>query len=110
MIKDPPIHERPIVVCLCGSTKFAQNFQYENFRLTMEGKIVLSIGCDTKTDAGLNITDEEKAKLDALHFKKLELADVALILNVGGYVGESTAREIAHAHAVGCVVEFLEPV
>jgi hypothetical protein len=34
----------PDIVCLCGSTRFHDEFQKANYRLTMEGKIVLSVG------------------------------------------------------------------
>ena len=39
----------------------------------------------------------------------VELADEVLILNVGGYIGESTGHELAHARALGRRVRFLEP-
>ncbi len=35
---------KPTIVCLCGSTKFKQAFIDVNFRETMTGKIVLSVG------------------------------------------------------------------
>ena len=47
--------------------------------------------------------------LDDLHLRKIELADEVLILNVGGYVGQSTARELAFARSLGKTVRFLEP-
>jgi len=47
--------------------------------------------------------------LDELHLRKIELADEVLILNVGGYIGESTRRELQHAQQLGKRVRFLEP-
>lgn len=92
---------RPRIVCLCGSTRFLQAFHTVNLRETLAGRIVLSIGCDTKSDADLllagQITEEDKKRLDELHLRKIDLADEILVLNVGGYVGESTRREIAYA-------------
>jgi hypothetical protein len=41
---DGALPTRPIVVCLCGSTRFYQVFQAVNFEETMAGKIVLSVG------------------------------------------------------------------
>lgn len=99
---------RPIIVCLCGSTRFLQTFQDANLQETLDGKIVLSIGCDTKTDADLGI-EYSKPMLDELHLRKIDLADEVLILNVGGYVGESTARELEYALEHGKGVRFLEP-
>jgi hypothetical protein len=88
---------RPEVVVLCGSTRFYDEFQAANYDLTMAGKIVLTIGCDTKSDAGLGITAEQKVALDELHKRKIDMADRVLVLNVGGYIGDSTRSEIEYA-------------
>lgn len=96
------------IVCLCGSTRFSEAFQKANLEETLLGRVVLSIGCDTKSDAGAKIARADKAKLDALHKDKIALADEVLILNVDGYVGESTRSEIVHALALGKRIRFLE--
>ncbi|HLB37442.1 MAG TPA: hypothetical protein VJL31_12800, partial [Gemmatimonadales bacterium] len=49
-------------------------------------------------------------KMDALHLRKIDLADQVLVVNVGGYIGDSTRREIAYAHSLGKSVRYLEPV
>jgi hypothetical protein len=103
---------QPIRVCLCGPTKFSQAFHDANLNETIAGKIVLSIGCDTKSDADLialgQLTQEAKDMLDILHFWKIDLADEILVLNVGGYTGESTRREIEYARRTGKHVRWLE--
>ena len=50
-----------------------------------------------------------KDSLAELHFRKSALADHILVLNVDGYVGASTQREIAYAMATGKPVHWLEP-
>lgn len=104
--------ERPRIVCLCGSTRFMEAFQAANLRETIAGRIVLSIGCNTKSDADLMILGEltpaAKAALDELHKRKIDLADEVLVLNVGGYIGESTRSEIAYAEAHEKPVRYLE--
>jgi hypothetical protein len=106
----------PPVVCLCGSTRFHDEFRRANLRLTLAGQIVLSIGCDAKSDgdlpaaaAGDGGAAAVKARLDALHKRKIDLADYVLVLNVGGYVGESTRSEIDYARAAGKPVRYLDP-
>ncbi len=104
----------PEIVCLCGSTRFGSTFRDENFRLTLEGKIVLSIGCNMKSDAVYLgcMTDEQcdkvKECLDELHMRKIDLADEVRILNVGGYIGVSTANELGYARQRGKRITFLE--
>jgi len=84
--------EKPKIVCLCGSTRFMETFQRINLNETLDGKIVLSVGCNTKSDAQLfeNYTGENKEKikerLDELHKRKIDLADEVFILNVNGYI------------------------
>ena len=103
------IQDRPPIVCLCGSTKHAlMDFQRVNYTETLAGKVVLSIGCDTKSDEGLGISAEEKEKLDHLHLQKIDLADEVLVLNKWGYVGESTRREIWYAVEQNKTVLFHE--
>ena len=101
---------RPVVVCLCGSTRFMEAFQAANLRLTLEGKIVLSVGCNTKSDVGLGIDEATKLRLDELHKRKIDMADEVLVLNVGGYIGSSTRGEIQYAWDHGKRVTFLEPM
>jgi len=49
-----------------------------------------------------------KAKLDELHLRKIDLADEVLILNVDGYIGESTRNELNYAKSKGKKIRFLE--
>ena len=91
----------PTIVCLCGSTRFYEAFQKANYEETMAGRIVLSVGhypnSDGKHGEKVGCTPEQKIELDELHKRKIDLADEILVLNVGGYIGESTQSEIAHA-------------
>lgn len=104
---------KPIVVCLCGSTRFYQAFQEANYRETMAGRIVLSVGFyphSAKQVHGedLGCSPEQKVMLDALHKRKIDLADEILVLNVNGYVGDSTRSEIEYAHQQGKQIRWLE--
>ena len=102
---------RPKIVCLCGSTRFKQEFIDANFEETMNGKIVLSVGWFSHADGNIYTpTPEEKTALDELHLRKIDLADEVFILNVGGYIGESTQRELNYAIAKGKPVRYLEGV
>ena len=97
--------DRPEIVCLCGSTRFVAELRAVNRELTLAGVIVVA-----PTEAGEVITEEEKAALDAIHLRKIDLADRVLVVNPGGYIGESTSREIAYARASGTPVSFTHPV
>lgn len=49
-----------------------------------------------------------KEMLDDMHKRKIDLADGIYVINVGGYIGDSTRSEIAYAKAHGKKVEYLE--
>ena len=101
--------DRPEIVCICGSTRFSDEMARANRDLTFAGAIVLAPGVFLRTDRQ-EITDEQKAALDELHLRKIDLADRVLVVNPGGYVGESTTREVAYARATGKPVEFTDPM
>jgi hypothetical protein len=88
--------ETPKIICLCGSTKFKKEFEETELELTLEGKIVLTVGGFMHADV-LAISEEQKRGLDRLHKRKIELSDMVLVLNVGGYIGESTMSEVEYA-------------
>lgn len=105
----------PTIVCLCGSTRFWREFQRASLAETLAGKIVLSIGSASGTDEEHfgHLSQEEHDRiieqLNELHFRKIELADEVLILNLGGYIGMHTTAELAYARKLGKTVRFLEP-
>lgn len=105
---------KPKIVCLCGSTRFGEAFQNANLKETLDGKIVLSIGCNMKSDTEIfghlpqSELKEIKQRLDELHKRKIDLADEVLILNVGGYIGESTRSELEYAKTNGKLIRYLE--
>lgn len=103
----------PEIVCLCGSTRFYEAFQQANYEETMRGKIVLSVGFFMHSPQAnhrecVGCTPEQKIALDELHKRKIDLADRVLVLNVGGYIGESTRSEIEYAKRAGKIVEYME--
>jgi hypothetical protein len=105
--------ELPIIVCLCGSTRYPDAFREANLRETLAGRIVVTIGCNMRTDpefADLAAGELEriKAGLDDLHKHKIRTADEVYVLNVGGYIGDSTRSEIEYALELGKPVRWLE--
>jgi predicted RNA-binding Zn-ribbon protein involved in translation (DUF1610 family) len=105
--------DTPKTVCLCGSTQFWREYQLWGLKYTLAGWIVLSIGvaspdaivwANPNTDEG----KEQKRRLDELHKRKIDMADEVFVLNVDGYIGESTRSEIDHATAQGKPVRYLE--
>ena len=97
------------VVTLCGSTRFREAFLREQKRLTLAGCIVLSVGLFGHSGDGEVFTEGTKEMLDDMHKRKIDMADGIFVINVGGYIGESTRSEIEYAMRTGKDVEYLEP-
>ena len=107
--------DRPQIICLCGSTRFYNEFQVANYSFTMEGNIILSVGFMPESAGhehgeSVGITPEQKYDLDELYKRKIDLADRVFVLNVGGYIGDSTRSEIEYSLANNTPVSYLEPI
>lgn len=98
----------PTIVCLCGSTKFKEDFLQASKDFTKRGYIVLSVGWFSHAEDD-KPTEEEKEALDELHKRKIDLADQIYVLNRGGYIGDSTRSEVVYAMKTGKPVGWLEP-
>jgi hypothetical protein len=107
---------RPRIVCLCGSTRFIELFATLSWELERDlGVIVLGLHYLPPSYPGIvadHLAEAEGVaeKMDELHKRKIDLADEILVLNVGGYIGESTRSEIVYAEAHGKEVRYLEPI
>ena len=94
---------RPSIVTLCGSIRFGEAFRRAEIELTLTGHIVLL----NVMRSGSFTVATIAAGLDALCQRKIDLSDWVLVLDVGGYVGESTRREITYAQSIGIPVRYL---
>ncbi len=96
------------VITLCGSTRFKDQFLEAQKRLTLSGNIVISVGLFGHSGDDEVWTDGTKEMLDDMHKRKIDMADGIYVINVDGYIGQSTRSEIEYARSQGKSVEFLE--
>ena len=96
------------VITLCGSTRFKEEFLEAQKRLTLEGNIVISVGLFGHSGDDVVWTEGVKDMLDRQHLAKIDLADEIFVINIGGYIGDSTRREIAYANYRGKSITYLE--
>ena len=96
------------VITLCGSTRFRDAFTEAQKRLTLEGNIVISVGLFGHAGDDEVWKPGTKEMLDDMHKRKIDMADEIYVINVGGYIGESTRSEIEYARRNGKAVRFLE--
>ena len=103
------------VITLCGSTRFKDEFMEAQKRLTLEGNIVISVGLfghsgdnEVWENMGEGTLTKTKEMLDDMHKRKIDMADEIFVINVGGYIGDSTRSEIEYAQNTGKTVRYLE--
>lgn len=96
------------VITLCGSTRFKEQFLEAQKRLTLEGNIIISVGLFGHSGDDEVWIPGTKEMLDDMHRRKIDMADAIYVINVGGYIGESTRSEIEYARSQGKEVLFLE--
>lgn len=94
------------VITLCGSTRFKDDFERINRKLTLDGNIVISVGCFGH--AGDTFSDEQKVMLDDIHKRKIDMADAIYVINKDGYIGSSTKSEIQYALRTGKQIIYME--
>ena len=101
------------VVTLCGSTRFKEQFMDAQKRLTLAGYIVISVGLfghagDQEVWDGMDEGTLSKTKemLDDMH----NMADEIYVINVGGYIGDSTRSEIQYAEEHGKPVRYYQNI
>lgn len=93
------------VITLCGSTRFKDEFMAVQKKLTLEGNIVISLG--VFAHSGDIISNEEKIMLDEMHKCKIDMSDEIFVINVDGYIGDSTRAEIEYAKLCGKKIRFM---
>ncbi len=92
------------VVTLCGSTRFKDEFYQVQKELTLKECIVISVGLfghsgdeEVWENMDEGTITKTKIMLDDMHKRKIDMADEIFVIDVNGYIGESTKSEIEYA-------------
>lgn len=83
------------IITLCGSLKFQKDMMIVAEKMALEGNCILTPVYPILENC--ERTDEQLEKLKQAHFKKIELSDAILVINVNDYIGNSTNLEIEYA-------------
>ena len=97
--------KRNKLIVLVGSLKFWNKIQEMHEKLELDGYAVIVI---TPHVMQRDYTKEEEDLLDELQMSKIERADAIFVVNVGGYIGYSTSKEIQFAKSKNKEIIYLE--
>lgn len=87
------------IITLCGSIKFQKEMMIVAEKMALEGDCILTPVYPTIEN--LKRSEEQLQKLKEEHFKRIELSDAILVINVNNYIGNSTSLEIQYAKELG---------
>lgn len=96
------------VIVLCGSTKFKSEFEQVKKRLVLEGNIVMDLALYGHSGDTEALSKETYDLLFDMHLQKIRMADIVYVVNPGGYIGDSTKKEIEYAKSIGKDILYLE--
>ncbi len=83
------------IITLCGSLKFKKEMMTVAEKMALKGDCVLTPVYPVLEN--MERTEEQLIKLKEAHFKRIELSDAILVVNVNNYIGDSTNLEIEYA-------------
>ena len=87
------------IITLCGSLKFQKEMMIVAEKMALEGNCILTPVYPILEE--VEKTEEQMAKLKEAHFKRIEISDARLVVNVNNYIGKSTNLEIEYAKTLG---------
>ncbi len=87
------------IVTLCGSLKFRKEMMTIAEKMALDGNCILTPVYPVLEN--IERTEKQLIKLKEAHFKRIELSDAILVVNVNNYIGDSTNLEIEYAKKLG---------
>lgn len=99
---------RPKVITICGSLKFKKEMLLIARKLTIARNIVITP--IFPIDENVKIKKTEKEIFDEMHKEKIKMSDTIFVVNVNGYIGNSTKKEIEFAKTLNKEILYLEKI
>ncbi len=94
------------IITICGSMRFKKEMIEIATKLELDGNLVIQC---VYFQEEKKLTSSDLDILGKIHYRKIEISDAIYVVNVNGYIGESTKKEIDYAHFLNKEVLFLEP-
>ena len=87
------------IITVCGSYKFKKEMLEITEKMALKGNCMITPIDLTKKDKDA-YTEDEILMLGKMHKEKIKLSDAILVVNVNGYIGNSTNSEIEYAKSL----------
>lgn len=98
-----------MIITLCGSARFEREFHEWNKKLTLAGHVVFGMTTYPSIENGNKnwYTEDQKTWLDLIHYAKIMNSQGIVVINVEGYIGESTKKEIRWAKIINKHIYYI---
>jgi len=93
------------IAAICGSMRFSKEMKKIAWDLEDSGKYLVIQCAYNEENSSCN-----KPNHDLIHRKKIEVSDAIYVVNVDGYIGESTKNEIEYAKSLNKEIIYFEPI
>lgn len=87
------------IITMCGSLEFQKEMMKVAEKIALDGYCVLTPVYPVLEN--IERTEEQLIKLKEAHFKRIELLDAILVVDINNYIGNSTNLEIDYAKKLG---------
>ena len=87
------------IITICGSMRFKKEMMEITEKKALEGNCMITPIYLTRKNKE-DYTEDEILMLGKMHKEKIKLSDAILVLNVNGYIGDSTNSEIEYAKSL----------
>ena len=96
-----------MIVTICGSMRFEKKMQEIARNLEIKNGYCVLQPIYKVAKAKVE-TYEELENIYKSHLKKIDMSNAIYVVNVGGYIGESTRQEIEYAQSTGKKIFYHE--
>lgn len=84
------------IITICGSMKFIENMLDAALKIELDGNC-----CLLPIYTNSVLSEREIMRLNKMHQEKIRISDAIFVVNINGYIGNSTKKEIEFAKSLG---------
>ena len=88
------------VIAVCGSLKYVKEMMEITEQMELQGNCMLVPIYNPNKPNKDAFTPKEALMLDKMHKERIKLSNAILVVNVDGYIGSSTKKEIEFAKSL----------
>ena len=88
------------IITVCGSLRFIKEIMEITEKMELQGNCMLVPIYNPSKSSKDDFTEEEALTLEKIHKERIKLTDAILVVNVDGYIGNSTKNEIEFAKSL----------